>query len=123
MKRILTAIIGLVLLAGTAAPTFAQNARRRDGRRVEQTGRYSDTRRDDYRRYDRRDQDESFWDEHRDKVTVAAGAGAGAVVGGVAGGKKGAIIGALVGAGGSALYTYVLRDRDDDDEREYRRRR
>jgi hypothetical protein len=34
------------------------------------------------------------------------------VVGGVAGGKKGAVIGALLGAGGAALYTYKLRDRE-----------
>jgi hypothetical protein len=46
-------------------------------------------------------------------VTVAGGAGAGAVIGALAGGKKGAIIGALVGAGGSALYTYKLRDRNN----------
>jgi hypothetical protein len=46
------------------------------------------------------------WDRSRDKLTVAGGAGAGAL----AGGQKGAIIGALVGAGGSALYTYKLRD-------------
>jgi hypothetical protein len=42
------------------------------------------------------------------------------VVGGLAGGAKGAIIGALVGAGGSALYTYKLRDRDGRRSR-YRR--
>jgi hypothetical protein len=56
----------------------------------------------------------SVWDRSRDKLTVVAGAGAGAAPGGLAGGKKGA----LVGAGGSALYTYKLRDRND---RRYRR--
>ena len=45
-------------------------------------------------------------------MTVAGGTAAGAVIGALAGGKKGAIIGALVGAGGSALYTYKLRDKD-----------
>ena len=54
----------------------------------------------------------SFWDKHRDKLTVAIGAGAGAAVGGLIGGKKGAAIGALSGAGGSALWTYKLRKRD-----------
>lgn len=54
----------------------------------------------------------SFWDKHRDKLTVGIGAGTGAAVGGLAGGKKWAGIGALIGAGGSALYTYKLRKRD-----------
>ncbi|MGI9167245.1 MAG: hypothetical protein ACR2G5_12855 [Pyrinomonadaceae bacterium] len=53
----------------------------------------------------------SFWQKHRDKLTVAMGAGAGAAVGGLVGGKKGAGIGALAGGGGSALYTYKLRNR------------
>jgi hypothetical protein len=54
----------------------------------------------------------SFWDKHRDKLTVAMGTGAGAAIGGLIGGKKGAAIGALSGAGGSALYTYKLRKRN-----------
>jgi len=53
----------------------------------------------------------SFWSKHRDKLTVAMGTGGGALVGGLIGGKKGAGIGALAGAGGSALYTYKLRNR------------
>ena len=53
----------------------------------------------------------SFWSKHRDKLTVAMGTGAGAGVGALIGGKKGALIGALAGAGGSALYTYKLRNR------------
>ena len=53
----------------------------------------------------------SFWQKHRDKLTVAMGAGGGALVGGLIGGKKGAGIGALAGGGGSALYTYKLRKR------------
>ena len=57
-------------------------------------------------------QKRSFWDKHRDKLTVAIGTGAGAAVGGLVGGKKGAAIGALSGAGGSALWTYKLRNRD-----------
>jgi hypothetical protein len=54
----------------------------------------------------------SFWQKHRDKLTVAMGAGGGALLGGLIGGKKGAGIGALAGAGGSALYTYKLRKRN-----------
>jgi hypothetical protein len=54
----------------------------------------------------------SFWDKHRDKLTVAMGTGAGAAIGGLIGGGKGAAIGALSGAGGSALWTYKLRNRN-----------
>lgn len=53
----------------------------------------------------------TFWQKHRDKLTVAMGTGGGALIGGLIGGKKGAAIGALGGAGGSALYTYKLRNR------------
>ena len=54
----------------------------------------------------------SFWDKHRDKLTMAIGTGAGAAIGGLIGGKKGAAIGGLSGLGGSALYTYKLRKRN-----------
>jgi len=110
-------------------PAWAQTP----GSRYAQQRRYDNSQRTDYGRYDQRDydrygrrnDDRSVWDKSRDKITVAAGAGAGAVVGGVVGGKKGAIIGALLGAGGSALYTYGIRDRDNNrDERwRYERRR
>ena len=53
----------------------------------------------------------SFWSKHRDKLTLAMGAGGGALFGGLIGGKKGAAIGSLAGLGGSALYTYKLRKR------------
>ncbi|MGH9940881.1 MAG: hypothetical protein ACRD9R_00795 [Pyrinomonadaceae bacterium] len=61
--------------------------------------------------YDYQPRKRSFWQKHRDKLTVAGGTGAGALIGGLIGGKKGAAIGALSGAGGSALYTYKLRKR------------
>ena len=116
MKRIIGAIMSLVLLAGAAAPTWAQGARRYNSGRAAQHRRYDDSRRVNYDY----DGDRSVWEKSRDKITVAGGAGAGAVIGGLVGGKKGAIIGAIVGAGGSALYTYKVRDRDDDDDRRYR---
>lgn len=53
----------------------------------------------------------SFWQKHRDKLTVAGTGVGGALIGGLAGGKKGAAIGAGVGAGSGALYTYKLRKR------------
>ena len=111
MKKGLVSIFCLLVLTFASLPVSAQTRSRRfDGRRYEQRVYQSQV----YggRRYRGWDRDRSFWDRHRDKLTTGIGAGAGAVVGGVAGGKKGAIIGALVGAGGAALYTYKLRDRE-----------
>lgn len=53
----------------------------------------------------------TFWQRHRDKLTVAGTTAAGAAIGGAAAGKKGAGIGALAGAGSGALYTYKIRKR------------
>jgi hypothetical protein len=61
--------------------------------------------------YDYQPRKRSFWSKHRDKLTVAMGSGGGAILGALFGGKKGAAIGALAGGGGSALYTYKLRNR------------
>jgi hypothetical protein len=65
-----------------------------------------------YYDYNQQPRSRSFWQKHRDKLTVAMGTGGGAIIGGLIGGKKGAAIGALGGAGGSALYTYKLRNRN-----------
>ena len=111
-RNALAALMSLALLAGAALPAAAQTSRRSYAGRAPQVRRYEDGRRVYYGRDVRRD-DRSFFEKHRDKLTVAGGTAAGAVIGGLAGGKKGAIIGALVGAGGSALYTYKLRDKDD----------
>lgn len=111
MKKIFVAIMCLVLLTAAALPAWAQGSRYGNGRYTTQSRRYDNGRRVSY---DRRKDDRSFIEEHRDKLTVAAGTGVGAAIGAAAGGQKGAILGALLGAGGSALYTYVLRDKDDD---------
>ena len=111
MKKVFGTIMCLVLLAGALTPAWAQTSRYRYRN-------YENSRRTYYgRRYD----DRSFWEKHRDKLTVAAGTGAGAAIGGLVGGKSGAVIGALLGAGGSALYTYKLRDRNNRNY--YNRRR
>ncbi|HEX8494289.1 MAG TPA: hypothetical protein VF658_15680 [Pyrinomonadaceae bacterium] len=65
-----------------------------------------------YYDYNNQPRKRSFWQKHRDKLTVAMGTGGGALIGGLVGGKKGALIGALAGGGGSALYTYKIRKRD-----------
>jgi hypothetical protein len=108
----------LSLLAGAATPALACKHRRSNAyasRRY--SPRYTQSayrsgnaypRRAYYGYGDRR----SFWQKHRDKLTLAMGTGAGAAIGGLSGGKRGAGIGALLGAGGSALYTYKLRNRN-----------
>ena len=73
--------------------------------------RRSSTSRRAYYDYGTQSKGRSFWDKHRDKLTLAIGTGAGAGIGGLIGGKKGAGIGSLVGLGSSALYTYKIRKR------------
>lgn len=85
----------------TAYESSSQPARR---------SRYSSSRRA-YYDYGSAPRGRTFWQKHRDKLTMAMGTGIGAAIGGLAGGKKGAGIGALAGLGGSALYTYKLRHR------------
>jgi hypothetical protein len=112
MKKIFGLVMSIALLAGAALPASAQTTRR---------GAYA-SRAAQQRAYERRQReynndrydDRSVFEKHRDKLTVAGGTAAGAAVGAVTGGKKGAIIGALVGAGASALYTYKLRDKDEN---------
>ena len=87
MKKFLVLLLMFVVLAFTVPSAAAQtrHLRHRHGR--------------------------SFWQKHRDKLTVAGTTAAGAGIGGLAGGKKGALIGAGAGAGGGALYTYKIRKR------------
>src|ERR1041385_1055190 len=126
MKKGLVSIFCLLVLTITALPVGAQTRYRRydrryDGYRYEQ--RVQDYRYQDRvysgRRYRRWDQDRSFWDRHRDKLTTGIGAGAGAVLGSAIGGTKGAIVGAIVGGGGAAAYTYGIRDKDRRNRRRY----
>ena len=65
-----------------------------------------------YYDYNQQPRKRSFWQKHRDKLTVAMGAGGGALLGSLIGGKKGAAIGALAGGGGAAVYTYGIRKRN-----------
>ncbi|HEY0386783.1 MAG TPA: hypothetical protein VGC64_12255 [Pyrinomonadaceae bacterium] len=74
--------------------------------------RYYGNSRQAYYDYNSQPRGRSFWQKHRDKLTVAMGTGGGALLGALIGGRKGAAIGALAGAGGSALYTYKIRNRN-----------
>ena len=114
MKKGLISIFCLLVLTVTAIPAGAQTRiRRSDTRRYEQRLDASRYRNYSGRRYSGWN-DRSFWDRHRDKITTAAGAGGGALLGAIIGGKKGAIIGAIAGGGGAAIYTYGIRDKEDD---------
>jgi hypothetical protein len=84
---------------------------RSTGRSYSRSSARSSSSRRVYYDYQQQPKGRSFWSKHRDKLTVAMGTGGGAIIGGLIGGKKGAAIGALSGAGGSALYTYKLRNR------------
>lgn len=94
-----------------AAPVVAYTQPRTVYRNTGRSAGRSSTRRV-YYDYNQQPKGRSFWQKHRDKLTVAMGTGGGAIIGGLIGGKKGAAIGALSGAGGSALYTYKLRNRN-----------
>ena len=91
---------------GTATSAYAPSAASYRG----SSGRYYSSSRRVYYDYGR-PRGRTFWQKHRDKLTLAIGTGSGALIGGLIGGKKGAGIGALAGLGGSALYTYKLRHR------------
>jgi len=74
------------------------------------TRRHSNSRRA-YYDYGSAPRGRTFWQKHRDKLTVAMGTGGGALIGGLIGGKRGAGIGMLAGGASSALYTYKIRKR------------
>jgi hypothetical protein len=95
--------------ARSSAAPVAERVVYRNNTRTRYVGRSSAPRRV-YYDYGQRS-GRSFWQKHRDKLTLAMGTGGGALLGGIIGGRKGAGIGALAGAGGSALYTYKLRKR------------
>ena len=99
-------------LAPTTAAPQQRVVYRNTGSNTGRSARNSSNSRRVYYDYNQQPKGRSFWQKHRDKLTVAMGTGGGAVVGGLIGGKKGAAIGALGGAGGSALYTYKLRNRN-----------
>jgi len=102
-------VAGSQVSSGATAYSQPRVVYRNTGRSYAQTS--SNSRRV-YYDYQQPRKGRTFWQKHRDKLTVAMGAGGGAVLGGLFGGKKGAAIGALAGGGGSALYTYKLRNRN-----------
>ncbi|MGI8656114.1 MAG: glycine zipper family protein [Pyrinomonadaceae bacterium] len=125
MKKLIVSLMCLIVFAAAAIPAEAcarhhhhssryarSNYSRGNSRYATSAsnGRYNNSR-NAYYSYGQPRQ-RSFWQKHRDKLTLAGGTAGGALVGGLIGGHKGAAIGALSGAGGSALYTYKLRNRN-----------
>ncbi len=88
MRRVLASLLITLMLMFTLAPIGSAQTRRH-----------------------RRRHSRTFWQKHRDKLTVAGTTVAGAGVGGLGAGKKGALVGAGAGAGTGALYTYKIRKR------------
>ena len=119
MKRLVALVISVAILAAVSAPAFAQQRNcRRDARTYSSRGYYdsqsyygNSASYDNRAYYDYGYDNRSFWQKHRDKLTVAIGTGAGAAIGAVFGGRRAAAIGAAAGAGSSALYTYRIRNR------------
>jgi len=125
MKKIFSVSVLIGILAAVSVSSFAQGRscqRGYDSRSYNSRG-YNDSSRDYYydnsrgysdnsrAYYDYGYSNRTVWDRHRDKLTVGGGTLGGAIIGGLIGGRRGAAIGALAGAGGSALYTYKLRNR------------
>ena len=117
MKKVFAFMLAVTAIMVLAAPAFSQRrscrtnssySTRRNTRSYYDNARVYDNTRV---YYDYGYQNRSFWDRHRDKLTLAIGTGAGAAIGGLIGGKRGAAIGAASGLGGSALYTYKIRNR------------
>ena len=125
MKKTFSALVLIGILAAVSVSSFAQgrNCRRGYESRSYDSRSYYDNSRGSYydnsrgyndtsrAYYDYGYRNGSVWDRHRDKLTVGGGTLGGALLGGLIGGRRGAAIGALAGAGGSALYTYKLRNR------------
>ena len=116
MKRLLTVVLCLMIYSVSISPAFACRRHRSSNARYGYAGqsRYrrvaynrGNTNRAYYSYAPRR----SFWQKHRDKLTLAMGTAGGLGVGALIGGRRGAGIGALAGLGSSALYTYKLRNR------------
>ncbi len=126
MKKLIVSLMCLIVFAAAAIPAEAcarhhrhsssryarSNYSRGNSRYATSAsnGRYNNSR-NAYYSYGQPRQ-RTFWQKHRDKLTLAGGTAGGALVGGLVGGHKGAAIGALSGAGSSALYTYKLRNRN-----------
>jgi len=116
MKRVVVVVLCLVLFAGSAMPALACRHHRRSAALYGYRYRPRYTRTSYRRVYPRHTyyayrNRRSFWQRHRDALTLAMGTGGGMGVGALLGGRRGAGIGALAGLGSSALYTYKLRDR------------
>src|SRR3989442_15702263 len=99
MKRVLSVLLASLLIMLTLAFAGEPIA-------SAQTTNTATVTRHRYHRHKR-----SFWQKHRDKLTVAGTGLAGAGIGGPTGGRKGGAGGAAGGGGSGAVFTYVIRKR------------
>jgi len=113
VKRLLAVVLCLMIYCVSVSPAFACRRHRTSHARHGYAGqsRYRRVAYNRGRTYYSYAPRRSFWQKHRDKLTLAMGTGGGLGVGALIGGRRGAGIGALVGLGSSALYTYKLRNR------------
>ncbi len=102
MKKILATFVMMSLMTIGLLFSTAEtaNAQTRGNYRNSQT--YSTT-------YNR----PNVYQRHRNVFNLGIGTAAGTILGAIIGGRKGAVIGALAGAGGSALYTYKIKPKNN----------
>src|SRR5260370_7706196 len=109
MKKIFALLIAITILTAVAAPTFAQGRscrnRNYDSRNYNST--YYDPYYDNsraYYDYGTQRRGRSFWDQHRDKLTVGGGTLGGAILVSLIAGRRGPLLAALPCRGVSRLH-------------------
>jgi len=117
MKKYITSFLMMAMLA--VMIPFMSTSANAQTRRYYNNSRVTRTYSSPYSTYNRSYNRGNVYDRHRNLINIGIGTAAGAILGGLIGGKKGALIGTAIGAGGSALYTYKVKPKNN---RSYYRR-